>query len=468
MWCLVFHHTPLLPYKHDFPITISNIIHTPLLITTKTLKLSTQLTMESTSNYREDLLDLEDIDNECVICWDTFSENHPAIALDNCRHVVGKKCLEAWLRSNNDQRDKCPTCRVPLFGDEVSQAEPQGQPDQPTNAFPATGAHGPTLQEIDIQTHEMHDDFLNALYHASFFNRHLWKRVSRELVPMYIAADNLITPEIDAQARTILIELLQGVVYYADAVDRPDYKHLLKRSLEGNQMAILLTRRLMQCVMTMVMLVPLMPMEKEVVQGCYDQIPNLYHVLGFDMINSAVADPTPENASILRVLTMALVDSSVDAVITDALGEQWLVSAESSDEFFIAAQRVKDRMRWMDASERDDFRKMKVSNVTVAALWQGGDDEEAIERQRPDKPVVALIKGICDGIRNVFRRDDGLREAPRVLTKKSRSRSSFMGFGSSRVNGGYQRLESGGSVDDRQRSGRSRSFTFLCYSNERF
>jgi hypothetical protein len=148
------------------------------------------------------------------------------------------------------------------------------------------------------------------------------------------------------------------------------------------------------------------------------------------------------------------------------------VSAEPSDEFFVAAQRVKERLRRVDAGEKEELRMMKVSDEDVTALWQGSaDEEEEVEEQRRDKPIVSLIKGIYGAVRNLFRRDDGIREAPRVLTKKSRSRSNRHGR---LLGGGYvfTQICSDGGVQfwhntQQQRTGRRRSFMLFSYTSGR-
>jgi hypothetical protein len=314
----------------------------------------------SSANYQYYLNVMQAANHECSLCYEDFTDQHPPVVLD-CRHVFGKECLEKWAESANAQRKNCPNCRAPLFEEDAPAAPPAQptrpvqpvqpvQPIQPTlrvvnNAAPTTPIHDPILYDIDYHTRAIHHTFESSLYHPSSFIRKLWRRVSRTLAPLYIASNCLVTSELDTAARIVLVDVLRKFDYYTTALVVPemDYKHLLQHSLGGDQVATLLTRRIMQWVMTMVMLSPMVPMEMDVIQGCFELLPDLHRTLDFDVVNAAAVEPTVEIASILKVMAMLLVDHSVEHVCTE-LGAQWYVDADPSAEFFVAATLVKERL----------------------------------------------------------------------------------------------------------------------------
>ena len=51
--------------------------------------------------------DLDNLINECSICLEAFKLNEIVITLP-CSHTYHKKCMEPWLKDNNN----CPLCRV--------------------------------------------------------------------------------------------------------------------------------------------------------------------------------------------------------------------------------------------------------------------------------------------------------------------------------------------------------------------
>jgi hypothetical protein len=57
-------------------------------------------------------------DHECSICTEDFSEEHPPVPLDNCRHIFCRDCLQHWRNSNNAQCNNCPECRAPIASEE--------------------------------------------------------------------------------------------------------------------------------------------------------------------------------------------------------------------------------------------------------------------------------------------------------------------------------------------------------------
>jgi hypothetical protein len=61
-------------------------------------------------------------DDECDICTEGFSDQHPPVPLDNCRHIFCKRCIESWMASENSNKDKCPECRT-LIGAQFDDAQ---------------------------------------------------------------------------------------------------------------------------------------------------------------------------------------------------------------------------------------------------------------------------------------------------------------------------------------------------------
>lgn len=56
----------------------------------------------------------------CVICRDPYDDNllHTAvriIGIDNCNHIFGQTCLDAWIGSGCSNSNTCPMCRTELF-----------------------------------------------------------------------------------------------------------------------------------------------------------------------------------------------------------------------------------------------------------------------------------------------------------------------------------------------------------------
>jgi hypothetical protein len=52
---------------------------------------------------------------ECPICRDTYKPDHVAAKIPICGHVVGQPCLLKWVKTRNENADKCPVCRTQLF-----------------------------------------------------------------------------------------------------------------------------------------------------------------------------------------------------------------------------------------------------------------------------------------------------------------------------------------------------------------
>lgn len=60
------------------------------------------------------------------------------------------------------------------------------------------------------------------------------------------------------------------------------------------------TRRLLQLVEVTVMLTPIIPMEMDIIFGCFELVSDLWDFIGFRVIESAIANLTIANAPILK------------------------------------------------------------------------------------------------------------------------------------------------------------------------
>lgn len=95
--------------------------------------------------------------HECSLCYEDFSDEHPAVALPNCRHVYGQECIQKWMESDNAQHDKCPACRAPIL--DAPPPDPCGLPQQVrVHPIPdqAPVRRGPTVHAGDhpIRVHQ--------------------------------------------------------------------------------------------------------------------------------------------------------------------------------------------------------------------------------------------------------------------------------------------------------------------------
>jgi hypothetical protein len=366
------------------------------------------------------------MDQECALCYEDLSQEHPPVLLDNCCHVFGQQCLDKWTASDNLHRDKCPTCRAVLFNDR----EPRGndrqghqtipaqlQPVNAVNDFrnipedPGDAPNDPFLvliqpamrapRDLNQQTRALYREFLSDLDDVSSFYRKLWRRVVRTLTRQYIASDYRITQELDTAARIMLIELLENIDY--EAMYEDDMYELLIQSLDGDDDATFLCRRLMQLVMVMVMLSPLMTMDINVVIGCFELLPDLHSDLGFDVVNTAVADPNAANACLLKFITMLLVDNNI-GYVGNNVGAQWYVSGEPSNQFYIKALAVKEKLAVKSRAQTKAFKRMMVVDAEIVELWQQAGSEERRAGQ-----------GICARLRRLFQCNDRVRRPRRTL-----------------------------------------------------
>ncbi|KAF2794023.1 hypothetical protein K505DRAFT_337313 [Melanomma pulvis-pyrius CBS 109.77] len=89
-------------------------------------------------------------EDSCPICHEPYSDSHPAvriIKIDNCNHVFGHECLEAWLKSGQQNSATCPMCRALLFGEALeSESEQEQQP--PQNGAGSDEEVGSLLEEL--------------------------------------------------------------------------------------------------------------------------------------------------------------------------------------------------------------------------------------------------------------------------------------------------------------------------------
>ncbi|KAH7071621.1 hypothetical protein FB567DRAFT_538505 [Paraphoma chrysanthemicola] len=408
---------PIIPFQnshHTKPTTSTSIVteHQPSLFN-PALAMS-KSTIERASS--------PSTDRECGMCYD---EAQYPVPLDNCRHTFCQQCLIKWMTSNNAQRHKCPVCRAILFNDGIGPKQaPQVIPRLQSSATPydhhsrmmdRNGVHGgffrnnahpgdPTLRNIDQQTRTLYSDFIFDLENVASFYRKLWRRVVRTLAPQYVASNCLITEELNTAARIMFVELLDHVHYQA-VFPEDDMRDIMMRSLNGDEDAMALSRRVMQLIMIMVMLCTIMPMDINVVLGCFDLLSDLRSTLDFDVINAAVADPSGANAPVLKVVTMLLVDHNV-GYVGNNLGAQWYASIEPSDQYYTKALAVKGKLDRESRTRKETFKKMLAGNEEIAHLWQ---------QARIDDPPAR--QGFCARLRGHFTRNDPIREPPRTLTR---------------------------------------------------
>jgi hypothetical protein len=45
--------------------------------------------------------------NNCCICLSNYNKKSIVVKLENCKHIIHKKCLEEWISYKNE----CPICR---------------------------------------------------------------------------------------------------------------------------------------------------------------------------------------------------------------------------------------------------------------------------------------------------------------------------------------------------------------------
>jgi hypothetical protein len=212
----------------------------------------------------------------------------------------------------------------------------------PASAQTALAAAIPALPSYEVQDYDsryVYQHFLSILDDPSSFHRKLWRRVSHNLVPLYTAAGKTITQEVSDDDINLVLDLLDHIGYDTQ-LEQFDYRILLQKSLENDNEAYWRTRRLMQLVEVMVMLAPIIPMGMDIIIGCFKFVLDLYDRISFQLIESAISNPTIANAPTLKVITMLLVDASLEQICLN-LGPQWGLPG---DRFFVAAEHVKIKL----------------------------------------------------------------------------------------------------------------------------
>ncbi|KAF2449618.1 hypothetical protein P171DRAFT_427793 [Karstenula rhodostoma CBS 690.94] len=46
-------------------------------------------------------------------CWEPFTKEHEPVSMECCKQVVGESCLDAWIRSDNENHNRCPHVSEP-------------------------------------------------------------------------------------------------------------------------------------------------------------------------------------------------------------------------------------------------------------------------------------------------------------------------------------------------------------------
>lgn len=103
----------------------------------------------------------------CNICLEPFIWGHHPVRFtgaDSCGHVFGATCLQKWTESQNDNANKCPTCRHLLFqnktaftGEEEEYEEEEGEEEEEEEEEP----HIPDFDIIWDETFDTSDSMHN-------------------------------------------------------------------------------------------------------------------------------------------------------------------------------------------------------------------------------------------------------------------------------------------------------------------
>ncbi|KAF2816454.1 uncharacterized protein BDZ99DRAFT_515041 [Mytilinidion resinicola] len=65
----------------------------------------------------EDLAGLvreDGIGDDCIICGDPFTDDHPSVQFATCVHLIGEHCLRDWI-NGSDTAHRCPLCNIQIF-----------------------------------------------------------------------------------------------------------------------------------------------------------------------------------------------------------------------------------------------------------------------------------------------------------------------------------------------------------------
>lgn len=65
----------------------------------------------SASAYKKKYFSDEEGEVSCGICFGTYTSDNPACMVSQCGHVFHCTCIDSWTRSNNANKNKCPTCK---------------------------------------------------------------------------------------------------------------------------------------------------------------------------------------------------------------------------------------------------------------------------------------------------------------------------------------------------------------------
>ncbi|KAF2827968.1 hypothetical protein CC86DRAFT_438851 [Ophiobolus disseminans] len=87
----------------------------------------------------------------------------------------------------------------------------------------------------------------------------LWRRVSNELAPLYANNNKIISPDLEVAICLLIIDVI--TIYIGDDTVAECYDHFEKSLLEHKKVPQ--TRRLFQLVETMLLLTPILPIDRE-------------------------------------------------------------------------------------------------------------------------------------------------------------------------------------------------------------
>lgn len=123
----------------------------------------------------------------CLICCDTFSENHQPVLLP-CDHIFGYPCIKKWLRNGRGNNTACPHCRHVFF-------ERRNK-----SSFDAVTVWTRLSEEQPERLHALMSHMLVGI-------QGLWKQHTNGIFTVTEVLDNAIIPALMETARTASTQL---------------------------------------------------------------------------------------------------------------------------------------------------------------------------------------------------------------------------------------------------------------------